>query len=192
VYWILWDDIQVADFTDDANSFQFIGNAGEARSVGFELEVTALPTPGLDLQATLAYANSELTEDQPTANFGFGGRDGDEFPNVPEWQGSLSSRYTWPLSQSLDGFVSGDFSYVDGAGTQFNPTSPIYNLKDDYAIFDAKVGVRSDRWTAQLFIDNALDELAEVNIIEQASNLTPRAIVPNRPRTIGVNVSAQF
>jgi len=192
VYVILWDDIQVSDFTDDANSFSFIGNAGEATSIGFELEVVARPTVRLDLQATLAYTNSELTEDQPTANFGFGGRDGDAFPNVPEWQASLASRYTWPINNNLDAFVSGDIAYVDGTGTQFNPTSPIYNVKDDYTLVDAKIGIRGDRWTAQIFIDNVFDELAEVNIIEQASNLTPRAIVPNWPRTIGLNMRYQF
>lgn len=192
IYLILWDDIQVSDFTDDANSFSFIGNAGEAKSIGFELEVAARPTARLDLHATLAYTNSELTEDQPTANFGFGGRDGDDFPNVPEWQASLTSRYTWPVNSSLDGFVSLDGAYVDGSGTQFNPTSPIFNSKDDFTLVDAKIGVRGDRWTVQIFVDNVFDELAEVNIIEQASNLTPRAIVPIRPRTVGLNMNINF
>lgn len=192
VYLLLWDDIQVADFTDDANSFTFIGNAGKARSIGVELEVAARPTARLDLTATLAYTNSELTEDQPTANFGFGGRDGDKFPQVPEWQGSLTSRYTWPISQQLSGFVSGDVAYVDGSGTQFNPSSPIYNVKDSYTVAAVKIGIRTERWTAQIFIDNVFDKLAQVNIIEQASNLTPRAIVPNQPRTVGLNASIKF
>lgn len=192
VYVLIWSDIQVSDFTDDANSFSFISNAGKARSLGFELEVAARPTARLDLTATLSYTNSELTQDQPTANFGFGGRDGDKFPNVPAWQGSLTSRYTWPINAALHGFVSADFAYVDGSGTQFNPSSPIYNIKDSYTVSDAKIGIRGERWTAQIFIDNVFDKLAQVNIIEQASNLTPRAIVPNRPRTVGLNASFRF
>lgn len=192
VYLILWNDIQVSDFTDDANSFTFIGNAGKAKSVGFELEVAARPTPRLDMTATLAYTDAKLTEDQPTANFGFGGRDGDKFPNVPEWQASFTSRYTWPVSAALNGFAGTSFSYVDGSGTQFNPTSPIYNYKHSYVVGDVRLGVRGEHWLAQIFIDNVFDKLAEINIIEQASNLTPRAIVPNRPRTVGLNVSYRF
>ena len=88
--------------------------------------------------------------------------------------------------------MSADAAYVDGSGTQFNPTSPIFNSKDEYTLVDAKIGVRGDRWTAQIFIDNVFDELAEVNIIEQAGNLTPRSIVPNRPRTVGLNLSVNF
>jgi outer membrane receptor protein involved in Fe transport len=192
VYVLLWDDIQVSDFTDDANSFTFISNAGKARSVGFELEVAAKPTPRLDLTATLSRTDSKLTQDQPTANFGFGGRDGDKFPNVPKWQASLTSRYTWPINAALNAFISGDAAYVSGSGTQFNPMSPIYNYKHSYTVANAKIGLRGERWVAQIFVDNVFDKLAEVNIIEQASNLTPRAIVPNRPRTVGLDLSFQY
>jgi len=192
VYVLLWNDIQVSDFTDDANSFTFISNAGKARSVGFELEVAAKPTPRLDLTATLSRTDAKLTQDQPTANFGFGGRDGDKFPNVPEWQASLTSRYTWPIKADFNGFVSADLAYVDGSGTQFNPNSPIYNYKHSYAVANAKIGIRGERWVAQIFVDNVFNKLAEVNIIEQASNLTPRAIVPNRPRTVGLDVSFRY
>jgi len=144
------------------------------------------------MTATLAYTDAKLTEDQPTANFGFGGRDGDKFPNVPEWQASFTSRYTWPVGAALNGFAGTSFSYVDGSGTQFNPTSPIYNYKHSYVVGDVRLGVRGEHWLAQIFIDNVFDKLAEINIIEQASNLTPRAIVPNRPRTVGLNVSYRF
>jgi hypothetical protein len=40
-------------------------------------------------------------------------------------------------------------------------------------------------WEAALFGRNLLNAYAS-NIIEEASNLTPRAVVPLQPRTLGV------
>lgn len=192
LYYILWEDIQVADFTDDANSFTFISNAGEARAYGMELEVAFQPMERLDLTATLAYVNAELTEDQPSQNAETAARDGDKFPNAPEWSGSFSAQYLWPVRDGWDGFVRGDLAYVDGSDTQFNVNNPINNTKGAYTLVDLRLGIRSGNWDAIVFVDNLFDELAEVNIIEQASNLTPRAIVAARPRRIGISLSYRY
>lgn len=192
LFYILWDDIQVADFTDDANSFTFISNAGEARAYGLELEVAARPVDGLDLSATLAYVNAELTEDQPSQNAETAARDGDRFPNAPEWSASLSAQYLWPVRHGWEGFLRGDLAYIGSSDTQFNPDNPINNSKSAYTLVDVRLGVRRQAWEVILFAENLFDELAEVNIIEQASNLTPRAIVPARPRRIGINVRYRY
>lgn len=192
LFYIQWDDIQVADFTDDANSFTFVSNAGKARVYGLELELAASPSDNLDLSATLAYINAELTEDQPSQNSETAARDGDRFPNAPEWSGSLAAQYQWPVTNTWNGFLRGDLAYVGSSSTQFNPNNPINNEKDAYTLVNVRLGLRTQAWDATLFIDNLFDQLAEVNIIEQASNLTPRAIVPARPRRVGVSLRYRF
>ena len=192
VYYILWNNIQVSDFTDDANSFTFISNAGKARVAGVEVEANARPLPGLNLGATFSFTGAQLTRDQPTVNFGFGGRRGDRFPNVPRWASSATAQYVWPAAATYDGFVRADFAYVGASETQFNPNSPIANHKSAYTTVDFKLGIRGDNWGLELFIDNLFDSLGQVNIIEQASDLTPRAIVPLVPRTVGINLTKGF
>ena len=193
VYYILWDNIQVGDRTSDDNAFSFTSNAGEARVLGLEIEANARPVPGLDLTATLGIVDAQLTEDQPTENFGFGGRDGDPFPNVPNITASFSAQYAWPLGNALEGVVRGDVSTVDSSRTEFNPTSPINNKKSAYTLVNVQFGLRGDTgWQANVFVDNLFDELAEINIIEAPGNLTPKSIVPNRPRTVGINLRYGF
>ncbi|MFA5968802.1 MAG: TonB-dependent receptor [Sphingomonas sp.] len=192
IYYIDWSNIQVSDFTDDSNAFTFTSNAGAARVYGAELEASARPIPGLDLGATLAYVNAELTEDQPSLNSTFGARKGNAFPNVPRWSGSFTGQYSWSLTNRLQGVAHVDYTYTGDQGTQFNPASPLYNRIDSYSLVNVRLGVRSKGWDATLFVNNLFDKYAATNIIEEASDLTPRAIVPIRPRTGGIALRYHF
>lgn len=58
-----------------------------------------------------------------------------------------------------------------------------------YSIVNLAFGVSKDQWGAELFIDNAFDEHAEVYIDTQ--QFTPH-VVTNRPRTIGLRMSYDY
>lgn len=184
-YYIDWSNIQVSDFTDNTNALTFIANAGKARVYGGELEVEARPLRNLTLGGSLALIEAQLTENQPSTNQQFAGHTGDLFPNVPQVSGSLFAELTHPVGAGLQGFSRADYSYTGRQGTQFSPTNPIYNVIPAYNLLGVRLGVRAGLWEAALFGRNLLDAYAS-NIIEQASNLTPRAIVPLQPRTLGV------
>jgi outer membrane receptor protein involved in Fe transport len=49
--------------------------------------------------------------------------------------------------------------------------------------------VRKDQWIAELFVDNAFDERAILNI--NAADWVP-SVATNRPRTIGVRFSYDY
>jgi iron complex outermembrane recepter protein len=104
---------------------------------------------------------------------------------VPQASGSLFAEATHPVATGLQGFGRVDYSYTGRQGTQFSPTNPIYNVIPAYNLLGLRLGVRADMWEAALFGRNLLNAYAS-NIIEEASNLTPRAVVPLQPRTIGV------
>jgi hypothetical protein len=192
VYYIDWKSIQVSDFvTSQNNSDTFTSNAGTARVIGAELEVDALPLEGLELSATLGYSNAKLTENQPTQDPAFGARDGNRFPLVPELSGSFSAQYSWHLANQLQPFVRADYSYTGGQGTQFNPENPLYNYVPAYSLFNGRVGVRGGNYEAALYINNATNHYA-INILQEASDHTPRGIVPERPRTIGLDLRYRF
>ena len=184
-YYINWSNIQISDFTDDTNALTFIANAGKARVYGGEFELQARPTRDLTLGGSLALVQAQLTGDQPATNPQYAAHSGDLFPNVPQVSGSLFAEYRHTLTPSLQGFVRVDHSYTGRQGTQFSPTNPIYNVIPAYNLLALRFGVTADAWEAALFGRNLLNAYAS-NIIEEASNLTPRAVVPLRPRTLGI------
>ena len=184
-YYIDWSNIQVSDFTDNTNALTFIANAGKARVYGGEFELEARPVKDLTLGGSLALIEAQLSQDQPSTNQQFAGHAGDLFPNVPQVSGSLFAEATHPVTTGLQGFSRVDYSYTGRQGTQFSPTNPIYNVIPAYNLLGLRLGVRADMWEAALFGRNLLNAYAS-NIIEEASNLTPRAVVPLQPRTIGV------
>ncbi|MDB6088874.1 MAG: TonB-dependent receptor [Gammaproteobacteria bacterium] len=190
-YYINWSDIQVTDFTNDTNALTFIANAGKARVYGAEFEVEARPTRSTTLGGTLALVEAQLTQDQPSTNAQFAGHTGDLFPNVPQVSGSLFAQYTHAVTSSLEGFGRVDYSYTGRQGTQFSPKNPIYNVVPAYNLLGVRLGLRSEVWEAALFGRNLLNAYA-VNILEEASNLTPRSVVPNRPRTIGIDLRYHY
>ena len=62
-------------------------------------------------------------------------------------------------------------------------------IQEAYSIVNLAAGVRNDQWTAELFVDNAFDENAQVYIDSQ--QFTPH-VVTNRPRTIGLRLSYDY
>jgi iron complex outermembrane receptor protein len=192
IYYIDWRSIQVADFVaTQNNSDTFTGNAGKARVIGAELEVDARPLDGLQLSGTLGYSNAKLTENQPTDDPAFGALNGNRFPLVPELSGSFSAQYSWPLTGLLRGFVRADYSYTGGQGTQFNPGNPLYHYLSAYSLLNGRVGVRAEKYEAALYITNATNHYA-INILQEASDHTPLGVVPERPRTIGLDLRYHF
>jgi iron complex outermembrane recepter protein len=191
LFYIDWSNIQVSDFTDDTNALTFIANAGKARVYGAEFEVEARLTRGLMVGGTLALVEAQLTQDQPSTNAQFAGHAGDLFPNVPQVSGSFFVQYSRPLTETLEGFSRVDYSYTGRQGTQFSPENPIYNVVPGYNLLGMRLGVRTKRWEAALFGRNLLNAYA-VNILEEASNLTPRSVVPLQPLTAGVEFRYHF
>ncbi|WP_157221142.1 TonB-dependent receptor [Flavisphingomonas formosensis] len=187
-----WSNIQVSDFTDDSNAFLFISNAGKARVYGFELEVEARPLPVLDLGGSFNYVHAELTEDQPSSNTYFAGSKGDRFPNVPRVSGSAFIQYTQPLGDRRNGVARLDYFYTGKQGTQFNKNNPIYNKIDAYSYVNLRIGIQTPRWDVMAFAENLTNVYAPVNIIEEASNLTPLSVIPLRPRKAGVEVRIRY
>jgi iron complex outermembrane receptor protein len=191
VYELKWSNIQVTDFTDDTNALTFLSNAGSARVYGAELEVEARPARELTLGGTLAWVNAKLTEDQPSTNAPFAGHDGDLFPHVPHLSASAYLQYERAFSAAYSGIARLDYSHTGAQGTQFSRENPLYNTIPGYDLVGLRLGLRTDTWEATLYGRNLTNEYA-VNIIQEASDLTPRAVVPLRPRTVGVELRYKF
>ena len=62
-------------------------------------------------------------------------------------------------------------------------------VQDDYVLLDLAIGLRSQTWGAELFINNVTDERAELHV--DTLQYVPK-VVTNRPRTFGVRFSYDY
>jgi iron complex outermembrane recepter protein len=111
-------------------------NGGKARINGGEIEADGRIVPGLNFRLGLGYESTDITD---PGNLGFipGVYSGMRVSGVPAFTATAGAVYTHPLSASVDGFMSADYSYtgnsisllVGGASTA-NPiaTRPGYSL----------------------------------------------------------------
>ena len=187
VYRIKWEDLQVF------RSFMGVNVGGNADSDvtanGVEATLTMQPSSAFDITGTVAYARSELDDDDRSV----GGLAGEQLPGIPEWTFSLSGNYDFMLG-SLDAFVGGGVAYQDQRKTSFNgggtiaPANPNFDV-DDYVTVDLRTGVRFGRYNFSIYATNLLDEYgyqrATTNTVQGTATIL-------RPRTIGAVFSAEF
>lgn len=136
------DNWQEYSILYDANgrivSTTMVTSAAAIRSRGLELELTARPTPELDLMASVGLVDSEYTKG---ANL-----QGRKVKLVPEWDASLAA--SWRPWQGL--FLRGE---VNGTGR-----TPLHGdniaFQDAYWLVNAQVGWESERWTLRLYAEN--------------------------------------
>ena len=84
----------------------------------------------------------------------------------------------------------GDF--VGGnCGTYDNPSfcKNSRYVQDDYILLDMAVGLESENWSAELFVNNVTDERAELMV--DTLQYVPK-VVTNRPRSFGVRFSYDY
>ncbi len=198
IYQIDWEDIQVSQFANSTTGLRFTyrGNGGKAKVQGVELEMTARPTDSLQLGLGLAYTDSKLEEDLPIPTQGL---KGDPLPYVPELTGSVNARYSWPMFQDWEGFVGGDWSYVDESANRLRSTDRYYRKLEAYDILNLRIGLQGgDGWMTVLSVDNALD--ADEIISYPFDFQTAAAIngnIPDRlgrvwPRSISLSLRKSF
>ena len=192
VYRIKWEDLQVF------RSFMGVNVGGNADSDvtanGIEATLTLQPSSTFNLVGAIAYARSELDDDDPAV----GGLSGEQLPGIPEWTFSLSGNYDFMLG-SLDAFVGGGVAYQDERNTSFQggvgsggvviaPANPNFTV-DNYVTVDLRSGVRFGRYQLSVYATNLLDEYG---FQRATANTTQGTATILKPRTIGAVFSAEF
>jgi iron complex outermembrane recepter protein len=189
VYYIDWSQQQLTQsvIINDL-PISVITNAGKTRVEGFEVEATALLTDNWRASLGYAYADAEFRDFcdpvqgaeltgfdcvAPTGTPG-GQVKGNQTPNSPESQFNADTTYQYPLTPSLDLYLRADYSY------QSKKYAQVHNLAyvGDRNLLNLKVGLRTDVWSATLFVDNVLDDLTPSTVVRFA-DLANLNIGPN-------------
>ena len=176
-------------------------NAAAVDGYGFEAELEARPTQGLDLTAGLSYNHTEIKDpslfvagctsgctvlNTPRAgSTGIFSINGNSLPQAPEWSANWTARYGVPV----------------GSGEVYAFTDWAYRSKIEFFLYRSaeynsnsllegglRIGYKTDRFDVAGFVRNITDNIQPVSGID-FNNLT--AMV-NEPRTFGFEVGVKF
>jgi iron complex outermembrane receptor protein len=205
VFYYDYKDLQVGKVV---NLSATVVNAAKATIQGAEAEVRAVLGGGFELDAGLAWLDTEYDE-FVTEDPGWPGAAGCgslvtapreislagcELPRSPELQGNLGLQWSAPVGNG-ELRLRGDYLYRDDQFfTQFNRAQI---AQDSYGIVNARIGYRGpdDRWGVTVYGDNLADEDYFTTVLESgvaaAGTVVPQAVV-GPPRTYGVVFDYRF
>jgi len=169
VYYIDWEDPQLAGTTDNA-ALPITLNGEGAESTGVEVSFNALLTDALSLRGSVAYTRAELTEDAPgllntvvppgfSPRVDVDGLRGDRLPGSPEKQANLFASYLMPLAN--DRYLT--FNYgVSAIGDVLTRTGGRADGEalPGFSVHNASLVYDRDAWTVTLYAENLLDKFA--------------------------------
>lgn len=180
---MVWDDYQLG-VTDPGPLFAtMVINFGNAEIDGAELDMSAVPIDGLDFALNAIWLDAQTTSTNPLLGVDEGAR----LPVSPELKFSTSLQYTLP-TQVFEGdpYVRLGYSYHGDSLNNVECNTPDCDeaeVQPSYQIVDFKLGLETETWDVNLFVDNLTDERARLAVVD----FTPGGIVRvNRPREYGV------
>jgi iron complex outermembrane receptor protein len=196
---------------------QILANAGELRTEGVELDLTAKPISDLTLTAAATYDNAYYVSFKGQACYpleapgtgpnqcdpdGASDASGNRLENAPRWSASTSANYEHPLSSGLRGFIRADYYYR--TGVNYSANGDPSTAAPGYGILGASFGISSpsDSWRLSVFARNLLDKrfvtylnLSPALSISKDSALGGdylNAFGVDSFRTVGVSLDAKF
>ncbi|MEM6942681.1 MAG: TonB-dependent receptor [Pseudomonadota bacterium] len=182
-YFLDYEDIQVSTIdTIGTTVFTTIDNAASARSVGAEVSIAAAPIEGLTLNALMGVNFSKFTDFTDSS---FGDLTGTRLPNAPVHTLSITADYQHPeeLLPGIDGFVRAEYNFRTGFTSLLDPDVTSF---DGYDVLNFRLGLRSERFEIEAFVENALNEVYATDVVG-----TPISFVPS-PTTVDIGPTRRF
>ena len=187
---IQWKDLQfynlVAPFTYARE------NVGDAQSMGLELEVSAIPAKGLQLDGSFGINPTEYNGfDLKRVNFGTGVETttaigGNRLSNAPSHTIFLGAQYEYAINKKLKAVIRGE---IRNLGSQY---TDIQNKieQPSYTVLNSRIGLTYDKYSLFVWGQNLNNEryLAYGN---PDSSFGRQARIA-QPRTVGITLSAKF
>lgn len=135
-------------------------NAGSVRSTGFEIDALANPVDGLDLFASLAYADATVRRFNPNPLTNApDARNGTKLPLAPEWSWNIGAAYETPFNifgAEAKVYLRTSFNHVGSQFSDLGESGPIAS----YGLWNASVGYSDadDNWRLTFIMKNITDD----------------------------------
>ncbi len=193
LYYNQWDDLQVVTAEGTGGVGEIIGNAGEARSIGLDVELNWEATERLTFTGAATFLDTQLEDIVASGSL----IEEADIPNVADTTFSASATYRAPITDSLGLFLRASGAHrSDSLSGLLRIGTPNERL-DGYTTFDVRAGIEGPRWSLTLFVDNVTDEFIPLSQFVSASASNPSGGDPvtgealyfqGSPRVVGVNL----
>ncbi len=205
-YYIKWTDIQQTLLL--ACGYEYEANAGNGRSFGPELEINAKLSDSWLLALNGAYTDARLT--QPNSAYlgfltGSNALTQSGTPYCPTQSGCTSPilnvpRATGSATLAYSTTVFNDYKLTARATANYTGQTydEAYNFAISlpaYTIANARLIVSKDNWSANLFVDNLTNKVAELTSNNTSFQFNIPQLVrytTNQPRTFGTQINYKF
>lgn len=180
--------VPVFDVTAPPGLQGYLINAGEAETLGIELEGSFEIFEGLTLQGSAGFLNAEFTSGSfANALAQVVNLDGLQVPSSRDWTGSFLATYRRPFSATLDIVANASFTTrSDG----FQDTENAFEISGNEQV-NLSAGIETERFQVLGFVQNATDDKYEIAF---GGFRPPSAVGVTRARgtVVGVTLSAGF
>lgn len=185
VFYDAWSNIQSDQYRP--SGLPFTVNVGDARITGLEAEAAYAWDSGLSVQASTLLLRSRL--DDP--NLDFAAQLTDSLPGVPNVSAGLLVSYQHPLPRELTLRLTAEGSYEGRSSLSFDAAQPPSTGQYGKTKLTAQVAGRG--WTAMLFVTNPGNDAGDTFAYGNPFTFgLVRQSTPQRPRTIGLRLAANY
>jgi outer membrane receptor protein involved in Fe transport len=204
-----WDDFQFSFLGE--NGLTNVTNAGQAVLRGIEADLQWKASDALTLYGGFAIQRAELAQDfcksldadgNPLRRIPCLANNPDDFapegtrlPTTPRFKLNLTGRYEFQMA----GFDSHFQTSIVHQGVSTSALLPseaaALGEQEEYTLVDLALGIARDKWDAELFVDNAFDQIASLYRYTECDTSICGGIVysvTTRPRTIGLKFHQKF
>jgi iron complex outermembrane receptor protein len=154
-------------------------NGGRATINGGEVELSGTVLPGLQIRGGAGYEDTKITE--PGALGIVGLTTDSRILGTPAWTANAGAVYTRNLTDSLDGFVSADYSFTGNSVSLLNGGGGSEATRPSYSLVNARFGVSiaKSEWSINLHnITNAKPNLGDIGYVGYAQYDAAGSIIP--------------
>lgn len=168
---------------------------------GFEIEADIRPVDAFNVNLSFSYVDAQIDEFVGINGAGLAGDfSGTQMPFTPKYQFSINPQYDFPISDNIDGFLAGNFTYRSDAiavvGGQQNvatvvPAGKAVARIDGYGLLDLRAGLSFDdsRMRLTVFAKNVLNTYYWTNVFNTTDTIER---LSGRPSTYGISVSYRY
>ncbi|HEV2532011.1 TonB-dependent receptor [Phenylobacterium sp.] len=182
-----WKNIQTDQYRP--SGLPYTANVGDSDVVGLESEIGWDVGAGLSLQANALLANSRVTHTNP--DFANGDPVVASLPGVPKFSAGLLVMYAHPLPRNLTFRLMGETSYVGRSALSFD--AALSSPQGEYARTKLSAQVAGRGWNATLFVTNPANAAGDTFAYGNPFTFGQvRQSTPQRPRTIGLRLAANY
>jgi outer membrane receptor protein involved in Fe transport len=184
VFYVEIENLQTTIFDPSIVNLFFSDNAADAEILGIEGDFIWNATDNLTISGAFSILDTEITKViTPTDDV----RKGDELAYAPDFQGNLRARYEWYLDSGRVVHLMPHISF--SSESQSDVIVINRSEVDSWLLAGVSVGLSTDQWKAELYVDNLFDEEAELS---RSFVFDQDRVSYARPQTIGLRFSYDF